>query len=61
MQNPILSATLAEQHREELRHQADQARLARGRRRNSSRCQWRVARWSLTSSSTRTTGPNEWM
>jgi hypothetical protein len=45
MQYPILSATLAEQHREELRHQADQARLARGRRRNSSRCQWRVARW----------------
>jgi hypothetical protein len=49
MQHPTFSATLAEQHRDELRCQADQIRLIRGnhpngrRRRPSPRRWWRRA------------------
>jgi hypothetical protein len=45
MQHPILSATLAEQHRNALRRQADQIRQLRGRRPDGRRREWRVARW----------------
>jgi hypothetical protein len=45
MQHPIFSATLAEQHREELRRQADQARVAHGGHLNGRRSQWRASRW----------------
>jgi len=45
MQHPTFSATLAEQHREELRRQADQARLARDSRPTYRRSQWRAPRW----------------
>jgi hypothetical protein len=45
MQHPTLSATLAEQHRHELCHQAHQVRRARSTRRVSHR-RWRAAlRW----------------
>jgi hypothetical protein len=39
------SATIAEQHREELLSQADQARLAHDRRPKNRRWQWRAPRW----------------
>jgi hypothetical protein len=45
MQHPTFSATLAEQRREELRRQADQARFTRGGRRNGRRREWRSSRW----------------
>jgi hypothetical protein len=45
MQHPTFSATLAEQHREELRRRADQARLACDSRPNYRRWQLRAARW----------------
>jgi hypothetical protein len=45
MQHPTFTATLAEQHREELRSQADQARLARDSRPTYRRSQWRAPRW----------------
>jgi hypothetical protein len=45
MQHPTLSATLAEQHREELRRQADQAHLARSSRLHGRRREWRARRW----------------
>jgi hypothetical protein len=49
-----LSATLAEQHRDDLRHQAEQARLARGGR-DTRRPRWHAGyRWSRLA--TRTTG-----
>jgi hypothetical protein len=44
MQHPTFSATLAEQHREELRRHADQARLDRDSRPKYRRWQ-RRARW----------------
>jgi hypothetical protein len=44
MQHPTFSATMAEQHREELLSQADQARLAHDRRPRR-RWQWRAPRW----------------
>jgi hypothetical protein len=49
MQHPTFSATLAEQHRDELGRQAKKARLARGSRPNgrsrrpASRHWWRLA------------------
>jgi hypothetical protein len=42
MQHPTFSATLAEQHRDELRRQAQQARHAQ-RARPGSRRRWRAA------------------
>jgi hypothetical protein len=45
MQHPTFSATLAEQHREQLLSQADQARLAHDRRPKNRRWQWRAPRW----------------
>ena len=45
MQHPTFSATLAEQHREELRHHADHARLAGDRRPKNRRWQVRAPRW----------------
>ena len=45
MHHPTFSATLAEQHRDQLRRQADQARLARDSRPGNRRWQWRAARW----------------
>jgi hypothetical protein len=45
MQHPTFSAILAEQHRDQLRSQADQARLARDRRPKNRRSQWRAPRW----------------
>jgi hypothetical protein len=45
MQHPTFSATLAEQHREQLRRHADQARLAGDRRPKNRRWQWRAPRW----------------
>jgi hypothetical protein len=42
MQHPTISATLAEQHRDELRRQAQQARRAH-RARSGSRRRWRAA------------------
>jgi hypothetical protein len=45
MQHPTFSATLAEQHREELRRQANQARLTHGSVLNGRRIQWRVGHW----------------
>jgi len=56
MQNhyPALSATLAEQHRDDLCHQAEQARLARGGR-DARRPRWYAGyRWPRLA--TRTTG-----
>jgi hypothetical protein len=44
MQHPTFSATVADQHRDELSRQASDARLARSRRPNG-RSQWRAARW----------------
>jgi hypothetical protein len=46
MQHPTVSATLAEQHRHELRHQAHQVRRARSNH-PASRPRWRAAalRW----------------
>jgi hypothetical protein len=45
MQYPTFSTTLAEQRREELRHHADQARLAGDSRPKNGRWQWRAPRW----------------
>ena len=45
MQHPTFTATLAEQHRDQLRRQADQARLARDSRPKDRRSQWRASRW----------------
>jgi len=45
MQHSTFSATMAEQHREELLSQADQARLAADRRPKHRRWQWRAPRW----------------
>ena len=44
MQHPTLGAALAEEHRDELRRQASQARLVRSSHLNG-RSQWRAARW----------------
>jgi hypothetical protein len=45
MQHPTFSATLAEQHRNELRGQADQLRLIRASRPNDPRWRPTVRRW----------------
>ena len=45
MQHPTFTATLAEQHREELRSQANQARLAGDSRPTYRQSQWRAPRW----------------
>jgi len=45
MQHPIFSATLAEQHRDELGRQATEARLARGSRPNGRPPRSATRRW----------------
>ena len=45
MQHPTFSATLAEQHREQLHHHADLARVARDSRPENRQWQWRTPRW----------------
>ena len=51
MQHPTFSATLADQHRDELRGQADQLRLLRASRPNGPRWRpparpwWRLSAW----------------
>jgi hypothetical protein len=42
--HPTFSAILAQQHRDELAHQARETRLARSRR-LTGRSQWGAARW----------------
>jgi hypothetical protein len=42
MQHPTFSATLAEQHREQLHHHADLARVARDSRPKNRQWQWRT-------------------
>jgi hypothetical protein len=55
MQHPTFSATLAEQHRDELRRQAHQARRARSIR-PASRPRWRTVALHWWRPATRTTG-----
>ena len=45
MQHPTFTATLAEQHREELRSQADHSRQLRARRSTGRRRAWHSTRW----------------
>jgi hypothetical protein len=45
MQHPTFSAALADQHRDELRSQADQLRLLRASRPNDPRWRPTVRRW----------------